>query len=271
MIYTKCEIECKDWKIKVPVKEIEAFHTKCDRIGNIDRKVVVSSNGFQKDAYDAAKELNIVLYQLEELSSMEVLDWITIISHNAYTTERLARVTKLEMRKYGQFSHYTKIPLIATPSNLFIPFKDFIYNYATKEIPGTLLFLRDNSDEYQDITISFKIPIDTGFYIVEDVVYELKAIYLDIEYILHKSNSKIVNSKFSDESDMKILELSTIFKETGEVYSFVKRDKNEIIDIVGGTEDNITKLTTIDPKHEQKNQKIEITKEAIIIRNYNKS
>ena len=54
-MYCVIAIECKDYEKPVPVKDIEAFNTKCDRIKSINKKIFVSKNGYQKDAIPKIK------------------------------------------------------------------------------------------------------------------------------------------------------------------------------------------------------------------------
>ncbi|MFD2523309.1 restriction endonuclease [Emticicia soli] len=71
-------IECKDYNTtNVPIDRIEAFQTKCNVCG-IDRKIMIASKGFQKEAIDSASFFNIDLYILSEISSEDVKDWIDI-------------------------------------------------------------------------------------------------------------------------------------------------------------------------------------------------
>jgi hypothetical protein len=62
-------IECKDYNKKIPVEKIEAFQTKCDRIKRINKKIFVSSKGFQSDAINTANYYGIELLTAEELTS----------------------------------------------------------------------------------------------------------------------------------------------------------------------------------------------------------
>src|SRR4051812_33154350 len=57
----KIAIECKDFKSKIPAEKIEAFETKCKRIPTINKKIFVSSNGFQAEAINVAKDCGIDL------------------------------------------------------------------------------------------------------------------------------------------------------------------------------------------------------------------
>ena len=62
-------IECKDYNSKIPVEKIEAFHSKCLRLPQISKKIFVSSNGYQEDALNAAKDFGIELLTAEHLTA----------------------------------------------------------------------------------------------------------------------------------------------------------------------------------------------------------
>ena len=68
-------IECKDHNIaNVPAEKLDAFETKCNLCG-IDRKIMVAAKGFQKEAINNAKTLNIQLYTLSEISPEKTKQW----------------------------------------------------------------------------------------------------------------------------------------------------------------------------------------------------
>lgn len=71
-------IECKDYKIAIPVDKIEAFNSKCQRIKGISKKVFVSSNGYQADSIEAAKDFDIELFKLNEISKENIHQWFPI-------------------------------------------------------------------------------------------------------------------------------------------------------------------------------------------------
>ncbi len=62
-------IECKDYESKVSVEKIDAFSSKCNVITEINRKIFISKNGFQKGAINHAKEYGIELMTAEELDN----------------------------------------------------------------------------------------------------------------------------------------------------------------------------------------------------------
>lgn len=74
----KIAIECKDYNKKVPVKEIEAFAAKCDRIKDINKKVFISTNGYQKDAINSAKYFGIELHTANKLGKEDIENWLPI-------------------------------------------------------------------------------------------------------------------------------------------------------------------------------------------------
>nr|WP_321486307.1 restriction endonuclease [uncultured Draconibacterium sp.] len=74
----KIAIECKNYKKPIPVEKIEAFNSKCMRIKGISKKVFVSSSGYQADSYEAAKDFEIELFSLDEISEKEISEWFPI-------------------------------------------------------------------------------------------------------------------------------------------------------------------------------------------------
>ncbi|CAL65857.1 restriction endonuclease [Christiangramia forsetii] len=74
----KIAIECKNFNKKVPVKEIEAFQSKCERIKDIHKKVFVSSLGYQKDAIQAANFFGIELQTADRLDKESIRNWFNI-------------------------------------------------------------------------------------------------------------------------------------------------------------------------------------------------
>jgi hypothetical protein len=71
-------IECKDHKRPVPAEKIEAFKGNCDRLPRINKKVFVSTNGYQKDAIKAAAAFSIELFDLKTISKDTVKNWLPI-------------------------------------------------------------------------------------------------------------------------------------------------------------------------------------------------
>jgi hypothetical protein len=71
-------IECKDYNKPIPVEKIEAFNSKCLRMPKINKKVFVSTNGYQADAKEAAEDFNIELHCITDISPEIVTSWLAI-------------------------------------------------------------------------------------------------------------------------------------------------------------------------------------------------
>lgn len=63
----KIAFECKEYSRKVSVSGVEAFYTKCMDIPEINKGVIVSSNGFTEGAIKKAKEHGITLCSLTQI------------------------------------------------------------------------------------------------------------------------------------------------------------------------------------------------------------
>ena len=133
-------IECKDWNMKIPVKEMEAFILKCQRLSKIDRKIFISRHGFQKGAITAAKEYNVDLYTLSEISPDKIKQWVEIESFEHIVTHRKVTNVRYGADYFGNFKTPTEIPLIFLPNQTEgIPIKDFIIDFVTNKIPGKIV------------------------------------------------------------------------------------------------------------------------------------
>lgn len=71
-------MECKDYAGPVAVEKIEAFHSKCLRIPEINKKVFVSRRGFQADAIKAAEEFGIETYEVEDVEEELIKSWFSV-------------------------------------------------------------------------------------------------------------------------------------------------------------------------------------------------
>lgn len=71
-------IECKDYRSPISAEKIEAFYGKCERIPKISKKVFVSTNGYQIEAINAAKDFGVEIYTLSELDKNTIAEWFPI-------------------------------------------------------------------------------------------------------------------------------------------------------------------------------------------------
>lgn len=66
----KTIIECKNTNSKISVNTVGAFKELLESVG-AHQGIIVSSSGFQKGALESAKQSNIYLYQLSQISELE--------------------------------------------------------------------------------------------------------------------------------------------------------------------------------------------------------
>lgn len=58
------------------ISEIHDFRGKCDLVNGISRKIFVAVNGYQSGAKGAAEKFNIDLYDLSEISTQLLSEWV---------------------------------------------------------------------------------------------------------------------------------------------------------------------------------------------------
>ena len=66
--------ECKEYKDKVDIKEVESFHSRSADIPGIHKRILVSSNGFTSGAQIKARFYGIELYQIGDVPFNEILN-----------------------------------------------------------------------------------------------------------------------------------------------------------------------------------------------------
>lgn len=72
-------IECKDYASKIPVDKVEAFVTKA-RDANVNKAIMVSSNGYQSGCYEVAQRHGIKLLCINEKVSIDTTSLISAIT-----------------------------------------------------------------------------------------------------------------------------------------------------------------------------------------------
>lgn len=171
-------IECKDWKKKVPAEVIEAFHSKCLRIDGINKKIVVSRNGFQKDAFNAAEEFGIELHLLEQITLNQVNTWYRRDLIQPGTFERFvsgASIKFQEPRPSVTPSLSDTLFLKGFPDG--IPVGDFIKGWMKANNPtrknSFIQEIKPNSPETTTIAIlceDAKIQIQKNLYQISEII-----------------------------------------------------------------------------------------------------
>ncbi len=97
--------ECKDYKRKVDIKEVEAFICKCHDLPEINKGIIVSSHGFTIGAQRKAQYHGIELHPLNDVPYAEIL--------------RIADVYRLKCKIEIPVPFY----LVVGEKNLYIPYQ----------------------------------------------------------------------------------------------------------------------------------------------------
>ena len=66
--------ECKDYSSPVSMEKIDAFNTKCMYVPQINKKIMVSTTGYQSGAVEMAGSLGIDLRTLDTVSIEEIIE-----------------------------------------------------------------------------------------------------------------------------------------------------------------------------------------------------
>ena len=77
-------IECKEYNDKVDVKEIDAFYGKINDIPQVNKGIVVSTNGFTSGAQKKAQFYGIDLYEIEDVPLDKVFAPFNLYYHQCY-------------------------------------------------------------------------------------------------------------------------------------------------------------------------------------------
>lgn len=163
-------IECKDYNKKIPVEKIEAFESKCNRIKQINKKIFISSNGFQSDAINSAKYYGIELLTAEELNISTLEKLIPIrqlkpeilpILNNATLSFDANEKTLTKIRKTFQGEIFNTDDNSVTNINNII--SEAIGQYK-REIFGLALFEWMKIDNKTNEEIIFPVSFNLRFY-----------------------------------------------------------------------------------------------------------
>ncbi|MGE0021954.1 MAG: restriction endonuclease [Draconibacterium sp.] len=224
-------IECKDYKISIPVEKIESFNSKCQRITGISKKIFVATNGFQADAINAAKHFDIELYNLNEIESQDIINWFPIKQLKAKYLLKPPHGLEMDANE-------SEIVNIPKDDELTIHFYDgttpksltaFLWNSVIvenqRQLKVILLydFMKyDSNLNYQTI-IPFKVDIN-GIYILgeNDKKINITRIESAIVGWLEETPAKIIGAKsYKKWNSETIADIVSIDMERGELADIV--------------------------------------------------
>jgi len=214
----KIAIECKDYKTAVSVEKIEAFEGKCQRIPDINKKVFVSSKGYQRDAINAAKEFGIELYKVEDIDASKIINWFPI--------KQLQLRMHLKNFSFGLIATDDELPAFNDSVELnSFEFGGRMVKSISNHISNILLenksriwdinisnFLRDlsNTTKEKAINIPFKISLENAYLLANKKKVVIKEIAGSIDTWFEEKDPNIITSKdysTNDESKAKYVSM----------------------------------------------------------------
>jgi hypothetical protein len=194
----KVAIECKDYRIKLPIGKIDEFVSKKDDI-KADKGIIIASNGFSSSAISKAKRKDIILYSLTDKIEIEnkELD-IPVIIKEIIPFETETRIT-VERMNAKQMRGETLIrdPLIVNDYNIEKLLK---HSWESNKVVFNL------TTEFQTITIpEITRPYKCNYFINEknNIVEKVELSNFDIKLKL-KINYYVIN--LSELIDLKVLQ-----------------------------------------------------------------
>ena len=261
----KIAIECKDYKNAVPAEKIEAFNGKCQRIKGISKKVFVASNGYQADAYGAAKDFDIVLYNLIDISEKQITEWFPIKQLNANIKLQLPfkiqlQATEDEIKniqdKELTVHYYEDKPSILLTGFVWnavvVPGQKTIQNYMLLD------FMKGNCKNEKDkyTRIPFVLNVK-GVYIVGENNKKLNLNKIESEVIgwYDKTSAHIIEAnnytKGNTKPDATVVSLDLGKEGTSEIVMTQNNDISIFHTNKGGQTFKMKTLATYDPKTDE--------------------
>ncbi len=252
----KIAIECKDYKRPVSVDKIEAFHGKCSRLPDINKKVFVSANGYQADAINAAKDFGIELFRVEEVDSAVIFKWFNIT--------QLGLRYQVKDYKFGIDATDEELTLLHEQEDTVT----FIYKGAPKDV---IHFLNDSIKEaaipvwninilemmrgkpigmMTNIPYKFTFVSDAFIQTKNNRLFPVSELFGSIDTMLVKSKADNVTSKSFTTNDKSLAQyISFDDGKYGKAEIILTADKRKFFHVdLDGNRVELTELGIYDPK-----------------------
>lgn len=227
---------------------------------------MVSSSGFTKGAIETAEDFNIELYTLENLTENDIKNWIIIKSYNAFKSIREVKVTKVCAKLLGVSPKPVEKSFIITGEHRNgIYTKDFMENFIDTNIPGKVIFL--GQMDVSNLTLFLVIKFNGAIYVTGEKIYKLNHIHFQVEHTFIEIDSSLELNKYSENNTkQKLLETATVFSERGDIFSLIRKNNSNIIEIMTNKEDQFVVVDKFDCTKIDGKLSIQITKEAILVK-----
>jgi len=233
-IEIKIAIECKNYNSKVSVEKIEAFKAKCERIPSINKKIFITKEGFQKDAKIAAKEFGIDLHLLKEIDEKQVLSWLKIeIPTPIFITRKL---TNLRVQFHGIAPEFRPDSIFFSENQKQgIKLYEFLREVINRHFPAFPVVVVVKGEELTKDVYEVTLDCNNSFLEVKGEKHKVKQIgvHMEINYE-HTKGQVSLNALHHFGEEGHKAQVATVIAENGEVFSFVKKnDKNKIEVYIG--------------------------------------
>ncbi len=225
-------IECKDYKRKVAVEKIDAFQSKCNDIPQINKKVFISKNGFQTGARAKAQLYGIDLHLLNEITESEVLKWFHINIPQPVRVSRILGANAVEFK--GNGCEYSAQEYLRFGDHT-VRIQDLMIEVTEKNLPQPKLYLRtterDQSSPDSE-TYQFQIFFENTRLMKDDKEFEVNWLMFIVTDVFTPIPGRILFDQFKSlEGGEEISQSVSILSEDNELFSFVKKTDDEVIQI----------------------------------------
>ena len=261
----KIAIECKDYKNAIPVEKIEVFNSKCQRINGISKKIFVATNGYQADAIEAARDFDIELYNLIDISKKQITEWLPVKQLNPNIKLQLPfkiqiLATEEEIKKISEkelaIHYYDDRPSILMTS--FVWNAVVVPEQMTIQSLMLLDFIKGNcrNDEDKYTRIPFVLDV-SGVYILGQNNKKLNLSKIETEVIgwYDETPAHIIEAKNYKKEDTNhdatVVSLDIGKEETSEIVITQNNDISIFHTKKDGQIFKMNTLATYDPKNDE--------------------
>ncbi|MFT3749067.1 MAG: restriction endonuclease [Agriterribacter sp.] len=187
---TKILCECKYWNSSIPQTIIHAFRTIVEDSG-ANQGIIISKAGFQKGAYEAARNANIVLFSWQEFQAAFKMEYLHFVIDRNYK-----KGYELRMKANAILELHDKHPLILSDEEfnefqllrdaysdlLLYSFRESYEHLETKEIiiPEVEREIRSGIMDLRIVPNSLKEYFDYIFYKCQAEIEKIQSIQMVI-------------------------------------------------------------------------------------------
>lgn len=248
-------IECKDYNKPVPVKEIEAFNSKCNSFTKINKKIFISSSGFQTGAITSANNFGIELQVAEKLNADAILNWFPIskisfkileggncvLLTNADNEDELPTSSDLLLGS-KLYCNDEEITIDKIITDFLNNERNFINNYST------LMWIKlDENKKSDPFFVSFNVIFHDIYLLnMKNKIYTIKGLNLNLKVMFENTPIQIKEIRQLKNIDGK-LQADTLTVQINEemTSSFVKTPDNNTTVHISGNDGESVQLTVL--------------------------